>query len=199
MGMCGGIGASLGLNAQRKRYIPAYHGGRLLSYTLLGMVLGTVLPLLGIHAQMPRWSAALRWFSAIIIILTGIFMLLPTTPLRRLERYGYKVWQPIAKLTRTFIPVRSHSDGFILGLLWGLLPCGLIYSALGLAISSANPLTAALIMLCFGIATLPSMLSVTLFSAAIIKPLTSDVGKIALALTVITLGGWSAWQALQMQ
>lgn len=198
MGMCGGIGASLGLNASHKRFILAYHGGRLLSYTLLGIVLGIVLPLLGIHAHMPRWSAALRWFSAIIIILTGIFMLLPATPLRRLERYGYKLWQPIAKLTRAFIPVRSHSDGFILGLLWGLLPCGLIYSALGLAISSANPFTAALIMLCFGIGTLPSMLSVTFFSAMVIKPLTSDTGKTTLALTIITLGSWSAWQALHI-
>ncbi|UJF23988.1 sulfite exporter TauE/SafE family protein [Suttonella sp. R2A3] len=194
LGMCGGIGASLGLNATRKRYLISYHGGRLLSYTLLGLILGSVLPLLGINAALPEWGMIVRRLTAALIILIGLQMLLPRNPLRSLEQYGFALWRPISRLTRAFIPTRSHSDAFILGLCWGLLPCGLIYSALGLAIGSANPISAALVMFAFGVGTLPSMLSVTVFSGTIIKALTHETSKRALGVLVILLGLWSLWQ-----
>lgn len=191
LGMCGGIGASLGLNTTRKRYLISYHGGRLLSYTLLGLILGSLLPLLGINATLPQWGLIVRRMTAVLIILIGLQMLLPHNPLRVLEQYGLALWRPIARLSRAFIPTRSHSDAFILGLLWGLLPCGLIYSALGLAIGSANPISAALVMFAFGVGTLPAMLSVTLFSGTILKALTHDASKRALGGLVILLGLWS--------
>lgn len=158
LGMCGGIGASLGLSG--KRHLPAYHAGRLLSYTLLGFVFGLLLPSLGLNAS-SRWP---RILAAVIMFFTGLCLLFQWQPTRALERYAHRLWKPVATLTRHFIPARSHSDAFLLGLLWGLLPCGLIYNALALALSSAHPLSAAAVMFAFGLGTLPAMLALGFFS-----------------------------------
>lgn len=196
LGMCGGIGATLGLNAQRKRYVPSYHFGRLLTYAMLGLFLGAILPLLGVNPSQPDWGIYLRLFTATIIIVIGIQIFFDISMLRKLERYGHFIWRPIASLTQHFLPTRSHTDALILGLLWGLLPCGLIYTALGLAISSANPFTALFIMIIFGIGTLPAMLSVTLFSGTVVKTLTQDSSKKTLGIIVIAMGMWSLLELL---
>lgn len=167
IGMCGGIGTTLGLHAQRLPQILLYHTGRLLSYTVLGIVLGCLLPLLGAKPSLPTIGLWLRYVTSLLIIIIGIQLIISTTPLRILEKYGQTLWRPIAKCVQGLLPVRNLSDAFLLGTLWGLLPCGLIYSALGIAISTANPLSAGTIMLCFGIGTLPAMLGITLFSKQI--------------------------------
>lgn len=56
--MCGGISASLGLGSTRKRYLLVYHGGRLLSYSTLGLIFGCLLPLFGFRPHNPAWGAA---------------------------------------------------------------------------------------------------------------------------------------------
>ena len=154
--MCGGISASLGLGSTRKRYLLVYHGGRLLSYSTLGLIFGCLLPLFGFRPHNPAWGATLRIVAALAMLLVGVQIILGVNWLRHLERYGIKLWQPLAGFVQTLLPVRSASDALLLGFLWGLLPCGLIYSALGLALVSGNPLTAALVMLAFGLGTLPA-------------------------------------------
>lgn len=196
IGMCGGIGATLGLNAKRKRYVPSYHLGRLLSYAMLGLFLGAILPLLGINPSQPDWGIYLRLLTAILIIAIGIQIFFDINLMRKLEQYGLFLWQPISKLVQHFLPARTHIDALILGLLWGLLPCGLIYAALGLAISSANPFTALFIMIVFGIGTLPSMLSVTLFSGTVVKTLTQNSSKKILGILVIAMGAWSLFELI---
>ena len=61
-------------------------------------------------------------------------------------------------LRKKFMPINSVARALIAGMLWGFLPCGLVYSALALALSSGNPLTASGVMLAFGMGTLPMML-----------------------------------------
>lgn len=184
IGMCGGIGISLGLSG--KRHLPAYHSGRLLSYSLLGLITGIFLPALGIRPD-SQWP---RLLAALLMLATGLSLLLDLQPARRLERHAHRLWRPIATLTRHFIPARSASDALLLGLLWGLLPCGLIYNALALALSSAHPLSAALIMLAFGAGTLPAMLALGLFSG-LLKPLLHHSRKLLAAL-IIACAFWTA-------
>ncbi|MDO5090441.1 MAG: sulfite exporter TauE/SafE family protein [Cardiobacteriaceae bacterium] len=185
--MCGGIGATLGLGSRERRFMLYHHGGRLLSYTLLGLLFGIILPLFGLRPALPQHTLALRAIAATIMLATGLCLLLNRQPLRRLEKHAYRLWRPIAAFTRHFIPARSASDAFILGLLWGLLPCGLIYSALALALSSAQPLAAALVMLAFGIGTLPAMLALSLFSGTF----SAFLNRRFLALIILAGGLWT--------
>lgn len=191
LGMCGGISTTLGLHTQRPSHGFAYHAGRLLSYTLLGALLGMILPLLGIHASMGTWGIWLRRCTSVLIAVIGIQQLANYNLWRHVEQYGQHLWKPLAIAVRSFIPVQSVSDAFILGALWGLLPCGLIYAAVSVAITTANPFTASLVMLCFGLGTLPAMLGVTLAAKQIGAGLNHPLTRRALGIVIIALAAWS--------
>ena len=190
--MCGGISASLGLGSQHKHHLLTYHAGRLLSYTALGLVFGCLLPLLSVRPHNPAWGMVLRLAAATVMLLTGLQIAFGVNLLRRLEHYGARLWRPLASLVQSLLPVRSSSDALLLGILWGLLPCGLIYNALGLALVSGNPLLAALTMLTFGLGTLPAMLLIGAFTGTLLKALTQDSSRLILGGLIIASAIWTA-------
>lgn len=189
--MCGGISISLGLGSMKKRLLPVYHGGRLASYATLGLIFGCLLPLIGVRDYSPVWAMALRLAAALVMFAIGLQIALGINLLRRLERYGSRLWQPLAGFVQTLLPVRTGSDALLLGFLWGLLPCGLIYSALALAVVSGNPLHAALVMLAFGAGTLPAMLLLGVFSGTLVQSLTRDSSRIFLGTLVMVTALWT--------
>ena len=113
--------------------------------------------------------------------------------MRYLERYGSRLWRPLAGLVQSLLPVQTGSDALLLGFLWGLLPCGLIYSALALAVVSGNPLQAGLAMLAFGAGTLPAMLLLGVFSGTLVQALTRDSSRFFLGAIVIASALWTLW------
>ena len=189
--MCGGISISLGLGSMKKRLLPVYHGGRLASYATLGLVFGCLLPLIGVRDYSPVWAMALRLAAVLVMFAIGLQIALGINLLRRLERYGSRLWQPLAGFVQTLLPVRTGSDALLLGFLWGLLPCGLIYSTLALAVVSGNPLHAALVMLAFGAGTLPAMLLLGVFSGTLVQSLTRDSSRIVLGALVMATALWT--------
>lgn len=189
--MCGGISISLGLGSMKKRLLPVYHGGRLASYATLGLVFGCLLPLIGVRDYSPVWAMALRLAAVLVMFAIGLQIALGINLLRRLERYGSRLWQPLAGFVQTLLPVRTGSDALLLGFLWGLLPCGLIYSALALAVVSGNPLHAALVMLAFGAGTLPAMLLLGVFSGTLVQSFTRDSSRIFLGTLVMATALWT--------
>ena len=189
--MCGGISVLLGLGSMKKQLLPVYHGGRLASYATLGLVFGCLLPLIGVRDYSPAWAMALRLAAALVMFAIGLQIALGINLLRRLERYGSRLWQPLAGFVQTLLPVRTGSDALLLGFLWGLLPCGLIYSALALAVVSGNPLHAALVMLAFGAGTLPAMLLLGVFSGTLVQSLTRDSSRIVLGALVMATALWT--------
>ncbi|MCK7498200.1 MAG: sulfite exporter TauE/SafE family protein [Comamonadaceae bacterium] len=74
------------------------------------------------------------------------------------ERVGQELWRRIQPLTRRFLPARSVAQALPLGLLWGLLPCGMVYSVLATALVAGSALRGAALMLAFGLGTLPNLL-----------------------------------------
>ena len=190
IGMCGGISVSLGLGSMKKRLLPVYHLGRLASYTTLGLVFGSLLPLIGVRAYNAIWGASLRIAAALIMLAIGLQIIFGVNFLRYLERYGSRLWRPLAGLVQSLLPVQTGSDALLLGFLWGLLPCGLIYSALALAVVSGNPLQA---MLAFGVGTLPAMLLLGVFSGTLVQALTRDSSRFMLGAIVITSALWTLW------
>jgi sulfite exporter TauE/SafE len=185
LGMCGGIvGAlTLGLPAEARQhfrtmlpYLLAYNCGRILSYTLAGAAAG------GIGAVAMHLGAVNR-VQLVLQVLAGVFMLLLGMyiggwwrGLARVEQAGgWLVWRHLQPLGRKLLPVASLQRALQLGLLWGWLPCGLVYSVLIWSVSAGSAISGAMLMLSFGLGTLPTLLAMgsaaTLLARWVKRPL----------------------------
>ncbi|MBL8473742.1 MAG: sulfite exporter TauE/SafE family protein [Rhodocyclaceae bacterium] len=161
--MCGGIVSALSVrmpgSARREWSIQlAYNGGRIAAYTGVGAFMGSVgsLGLLlndWLPVQMALYICANLMMVALGLYLTGL-----TGSLTWLERIGQRLWARIQPHTRRFIPARSAAQALPLGMLWGFLPCGMVYSMLATALVSGSAVRGAGLMLAFGLGTLPNLM-----------------------------------------
>ena len=163
LGMCAGISGMVAVNASAKSLagqLPlalSYNVGRVVSYAALGALVagfGEVMV-----AAMPAIAGPVRLMGGLIIILIGLQLAFNWAILAPLERAGAVLWQAVSPFAKKFLPVTNAPRALGLGLLWGLIPCGLVYSALLIAAVSAEPSSGALIMLAFGVGTTPAMVA----------------------------------------
>ncbi len=207
VGMCGGIVGALSfglpdeLRQQPRRmwpYLLAYNLARIASYTLAGMLLGGISALALQLVALNQLQQILLVFAGIFMILLGLYVGGWWRILLRLEQAGGLIWRRIEPLGRRFLPVRSAGHAFLLGLLWGWLPCGLVYSVLIWSMASGGALQGGLLMLSFGLGTLPNLLAMGLFAATISRWVRNPwvrwiAGGIIVGLGVVELlRGWHA-------
>ncbi|WP_439102668.1 sulfite exporter TauE/SafE family protein [Congregibacter sp.] len=188
LGMCGGIAAAINLGGKGGPATTfAYHAGRLSSYALLGALLGAIAG----SINLAQWTMVLRYLAALLLIGMGLSIADWWRGMSKLESVGAKLWRPVQKLSSQLLPVRHWSQGYLLGLCWGLMPCGLIYSALAWSATAQDMARSGLLMLAFGVGTLPAMLT-TSFGAARIQALLRRRGlKLIIAVFLIVSGLWS--------
>jgi sulfite exporter TauE/SafE len=167
IGMCGGIVGALtaSLSADVRDSRPrllitqlTYNTGRVSSYVVAGVIAGV----LGQQASVMELGGGFplgRVVAGVIMILLGFYLAGWWHALRWLERLGAVLWKFIEPLGRRFIPVRHPGQALLLGLVWGWLPCGMVYAALALALASGSAAGGGAIMLAFGAGTLPAMLT----------------------------------------
>ena len=94
------------------------------------------------------------------------------------------------------MPVRSPGQALVLGLLWGWLPCGLVYSMLVWAVSAGDALRGAALMLCFGLGTLPNLLAMGLVAGGLASHLRQGWVRHLAGALVIGFGLYTLWQAV---
>ena len=166
VGMCGGIVGALNMGiagdpgarpAARFVYQLAYNLGRIGSYLLVGVLAGTLGAGL---AQLGITPLAGKLFAAGFMIALGLYLANWWRGLALLEKLGSKLWRHIQPLGQRLFPISSPLQAFLLGTLWGWLPCGLVYATVAWSLTTANAFDAALLMLGFGLGTLPAMLLV---------------------------------------
>lgn len=161
LGMCGGIVTAFGLSMQhvseskKNGLILTYHVGRLISYSLLGLIASLV----GVAIfQSIMSNSAPRIVLGAVLMLIGLAMLgLPL--FNHLEKVGMRFWQSLAPLRKKVFPIDSFGKALFAGLLWGFLPCGLVYGALMMAIAGNNIATGAALMFVFGLGTMPMLIA----------------------------------------
>lgn len=161
LGMCGGIVTAFGLSMQhvseskKNGLILTYHLGRLISYALLGLIASVV----GVAIfQSIMSNSAPRIVLGAVLVLIGLAMLgLPL--FNQLEKVGMRFWQSLAPLRKKVFPIDSFGKALFAGLLWGFLPCGLVYGALIMAIAGNNIATGAALMFVFGLGTMPMLIA----------------------------------------
>lgn len=203
VGMCGGIVGALSMGAPGRWSMHlAYNVGRILSYGLAGAIAGAVgAASLGLDSQVPM-RLALYLVANLMLIALGLYLLGVTQALAFTERAGQLLWQRLQPLTRRFLPARTVAQAFPLGMLWGWLPCGLVYSALATALSSGSAVRGGLCMLAFGLGTLPNLLLAGIVLARLNEFVRRPAVRIASGLLVLGFGlygllGW--WRLATIQ
>ncbi len=142
-------------------FVTAYNLGRLLSYMLAGALAGAfgveVLAFLGLDDDTAH--RILRIAGALFIIAIGLYLGGWFPQLIRLEKLGQPVWKRLEPLARRLMPIKAPHQALLYGMLWGWLPCGLVYVVLMMTVTSGSALQGASMMAAFGLGTVPAMLS----------------------------------------
>jgi len=189
-GMCGGISGLFAVNASvstLRAQIPKaimYNLGRILTYA----VLGGLVALLGKTTVelIPRMAAPVRLASGILIILVGLQLAFGWRILAPLENSGAKLWKRIAPAAKGLVPVETMVQALGLGIIWGWLPCGLVYSVLLLAATTTNVVSGALVMVAFGLGTMPAMLATGISASKLVKFMSGK--RLGAGLLIVVLG-----------
>lgn len=197
IGMCGGImnALSFAIPEQQRTMrqvtpiLLLYNIGRIFSYTLAGAIVG----LLGGYLQQTgsQVGPALRIIAGLMLIAMGLYLAGWWRGLTYLEKLGGYLWKYLQPVGNRLMPVTKSSQAIILGLIWGWLPCGLVYSALTWSATSANWQQSAIIMFSFGLGTLPAMLLTGAFAHQVKVWIQKTSVRNIAALLVIGFGIWT--------
>jgi sulfite exporter TauE/SafE len=185
-GMCGGIVGALTMsltpeirsrNSQLFYYSLAYNLGRMSSYIIAGLLIGWLGGTLISLIAPAQGLSLLRYIAAVIVILLGLYLGGWMPRLSFIERLGTPVWKKLQPLGQHLLPVNNPLQAFLFGVVWGWLPCGLVYYALLLSLAEGSAIEGGIFMLMFGLGTLAPMLLASmlagklnhLFKSAMIK------------------------------
>ncbi len=210
VGMCGGIVSVLGCGQSGESgqhdpsknfmslmaYHSAYNIGRISSYGIIGMIIAFVSMKSVAMAPVVSFPVGMV-ISGVFMVLLGLYISGWWRILGQLERVGGYVWHYIKPFGQYILPVKSLPHAFLLGLVWGWLPCGLVYSALGLAAVSLNPLWGGIIMVSFGLGTLPMLLAIGSSAGKLNSWLQNIQLRRIAGLSIIVMGMVSLFSAFQ--
>ena len=179
VGMCGGIVSAFSVATPRHRPFPvaiateshrfsiiadggprvlAFNAGRIGSYMLAGALaglLGSVPALLDLVAL----QTAAYWLANLMLVALGLTLMNVWHGLSRVEAIAQFLWRRIQPLIRRLLPVTHMWQAMALGGLWGWVPCGMVYSVLMTALLTGSATQGAMVMLAFGLGTLPMLLA----------------------------------------
>lgn len=167
--MCGSVIGALTLSlpaAIREQprkmlpYVALYNFGRIFSYTLAGMIVALLLSPLNEIGGLD-W---LRYLSAVVMVAMGLYLAGWLPRFARIETLGAPIWRWLQPLGQKLLPVRTYRQALLFGMVWGWLPCGLVYAALAVAATTGDPLDGGLAMLAFGAGTLPAVMGAGLMT-----------------------------------
>ena len=195
LGMCGGIAGSLGaLSGTNNRSIalPAlqFNAGRLLGYALLGALAGGILGAAGEIMALKPLGKWLRGLTAVMVLLIGLRFLLDWRGLDLIEKGGAGLWRRIMPLAVRISQRHDWIGRLGLGVCWGFLPCGLVYTVLITAASTGNAAAGAVTMFTFGLGTLPAMLGLTLAAPALSVFLGDRFVRRIVGFSLVVLAVW---------
>ncbi|MDZ7660025.1 sulfite exporter TauE/SafE family protein [Fodinibius sp.] len=161
IGMCGPIALALpGKNDFPLRLIGGrllYNMGRVITYSLLGLLFGLV----GHSANIAGLQQSLSIFLGVLIIVGAFFQIRPSEQWK--EKLGLnKFYSKVEQRIRRQFKKQGMGTLLIIGLLNGLLPCGFVYVGLAGAVTTGSILQSGIFMALFGLGTIPAMMTMAL-------------------------------------
>jgi sulfite exporter TauE/SafE len=205
IGMCGSIIGTLTLSltaeirGNKTRLVPfifSYNLGRITSYTLAGTLVGALEALLAMPWDHGHGHRILQIFSALIMTGAGLYIAGWFPRFAYIEKTGSRFWKLLEPLGRRLIPVRNRTQAFFFGMVWGWLPCGLVYTALLTAAASGDVVKSTLSMLAFGIGTLPAVMGTGIMTGILTRLSRMQRFKQIVGLLLIALALLAAFPGL---
>jgi sulfite exporter TauE/SafE len=203
LGMCGGIAGALAMrrpqatSGSKLGLALAYNLSRVTSYAVAGAIAGLLGRTLLKAVDVAPMSIAFRVIAGLIMLAAAARLMFGWRLLDPIESAGAGLWRKVAPWAGR----RGRSGGLGgaigLGLAWGWLPCGMTYSMLLLAATTASVPMGAAVMLAFGAGTLPSMVTATVAFERMARTLSSRAALRNIAgILLLAFGLWTAGNAL---
>lgn len=194
-GMCGGLSSAFALQLppglNRAGLIILLNLGRVTSYVSIGLLFG-LLGQAGISLDETRWLQNGLYVAAnLLLLFLGLYLAGLSGAAAKIEALGRPVWRRINPLLNQLLPIRSVPACFAVGMLWGWLPCGLVYSASLYALGSGHALQGGLYMLAFALGTLPNLLAMGFFAVQLKSFLQRRAVRLVAGLLV---AAWALWR-----
>lgn len=205
VGMCGGIVGALSFSqsdsSSRSRLgvfplLLSYNVGRLFSYTLAGALMGGIGWLTTHWLDIRQLQLLLQLLAGLFMLLLGLYLAGWWPVLSHIEKIGGGLWRRIEPFGRKFLPIRRPAQAVFLGLIWGWLPCGLVYSVLVWSVSAGGFVEGGLLMLSFGLGTLPNLLAMGLFASRLSNWLHHAWVRQLAGSLVMLFGIWSLYRVI---
>lgn len=198
LGMCGGIVTAISVTGQGSKpwLLLGYNLGRLGSYVLIGALLGGLAQWGVAQADFRPLQLGLFAAANVLMILLGLYLAGLSGAVTRIERLGQPLWRKLQPLTRRLLPLRHGWQSVLVGALWGWLPCGLVYTASLAALASQRATDGALVMLSFGLGTLPNLLLMGVFAQRLGQWKQQRPVRLLAGLAVSAIGCWHLAQLL---
>lgn len=204
LGMCGGVVGTLTFSVEVRnqqswwRMLPfqlSYNVGRIFSYAIIGAIFGTLGMAMASMASLLPIQQALQVVAGIFMIALGLYLGGWWFGLVRIEKAGQKVWQKLQPYAQNMTPVKNPWQAFTYGAVWGWLPCGLVYSMLIMAMTAGGAFEGALVMLAFGLGTLPNLMLMGVFAFYFTRLARQGWVKALAGFSVILMGFYQIYLA----
>lgn len=196
LGMCGSIIGSLTLSLRREireqksllmPFVFSYNVGRITSYSLGGLLAGLAHHVLSMPLGEGHGHRILQIVSALIMAGAGLHIAGWFPRFAYIEKAGGVIWKRIEPYSRRLIPVETLPKAFVFGMIWGWLPCGLVYTALALAATTGDVVRSTFTMLAFGVGTLPAVMGVGIMTSLLVRLSNMKKFRQAAGVTLIAL------------
>lgn len=192
MTMCGGIACSLGASTgiNRNITIPLFNLGRVISYCIAGILVSGSLQMVVRISDTRQLLSVIQWLAAILLIMIGLSVCQWWQGIRHIEGLGKGIWQKLAPYASRYLVIKRIHHALIIGLIWGWIPCGLVYSMLTWSAGQADWRYGGGVMLAFGLGTSFSMLAMAWLGDRAVRVLRVPLIRQIAGLSMMGLGGW---------
>ncbi|WP_174874108.1 sulfite exporter TauE/SafE family protein [Vogesella oryzae] len=196
LGMCGGIVAAISVTSQGRKplLLLGYNLGRLASYVAIGALLGGLAQWGIAQANFRPLQLGLFAAANVLLILLGLYLAGLSSAVTQIEKLGQPLWHKLQPLTRRLLPLRHGWQSLLVGAVWGWVPCGLVYTASLSALASQSVASGALVMLSFGLGTLPNLLLMGAFASKLAQWKQQRPVRLIAGLAVAAMGAWHLLQ-----
>lgn len=200
VGMCGGLSTAFALqlppHLNRFSLIVLLNLGRLTGYIIVGLVIGLLSQtLIGLdHSR--TLQLILFVLANILLLLMGLYLAGLGSAASKIEYLGKWIWKQCQPALQSLLPIQSARACFLVGILWGWFPCGLVYNAALYALGSGSILNSGLMMLAFGLGTLPNLLAMGLFATRLQNMIQNRSIRF---ITGLFIAAWAVVQLWQMR
>lgn len=207
LGMCSGVVGTLSFNLRPEvqlslwRMFPyqlAYNLGRVTSYALIGALFGWLGHTVTSLATFLPAQQALQIFAGAFMLALGLYVAGVWNGVVVVERLGSFIWKRLQPVVSKMTSVRTIPQAWLYGMVWGWLPCGLVYSMVIMAISAGGALQGAAVMIAFGLGTMPNLLLMGSFAFFFTRLSRNQRVRRIAGFLIMLMGAWQIWLAVSV-